>query len=114
MFWVISSANLEGSRAFYERLGYSFAEEQHGSGPRHFSTTLAETLFELYPPLKSLGDEPSFIGIYVDGDADAVKQDLIENFGGKEPEPAIPTTQSGIASLRDPGGHLVRLFPRPV
>jgi len=111
MFITLLTQNIEGSRAFYERLGYNFTEEQHGAGPRHFSTNIQEMPVELHPPIKTLGDEPFFVGIYVKGDLEATKRDLIDNFGGQEPVPAIPITKSGIISLRDPRGILVRLFP---
>ena len=112
MFLTILTPALDGSRAFYKRLGCSFAAEQHGRGPRHYSTVLDAVPLELYPPLASLGAERFFIGVTVDGDPDVVKRELIAHHGGHVPQPDIPTTASGIATLRDPSGLLVRLFPQ--
>lgn len=46
---VLRCADLDATLAFYERLGLEFAEEQHGRGPRHFSTQLGAAVLELYP-----------------------------------------------------------------
>ena len=37
------------SVTFYAAMGFTFAREQHGNGPEHFSTCSGETVFELYP-----------------------------------------------------------------
>ena len=46
---VVRSSRLEASLAFYRALGLSFVEEQHGSGPIHYSTRLGDTVLEIYP-----------------------------------------------------------------
>jgi hypothetical protein len=46
---VLYASDVERSRQFYEELGLSLSEEQHGNGPRHYSCRLGSTVFELYP-----------------------------------------------------------------
>jgi catechol 2,3-dioxygenase-like lactoylglutathione lyase family enzyme len=46
---VLRCADLERSRKFYEALGFALTPEQHGSGPRHYSTRVGETILEFYP-----------------------------------------------------------------
>jgi predicted enzyme related to lactoylglutathione lyase len=46
---VVRSANLEASLTFYGALGLSFVQEQHGTGPIHYSCELGGTVIEIYP-----------------------------------------------------------------
>jgi hypothetical protein len=109
----LDDSRAEITRRFYERLGLEFAPEQHGSkGLHHVAAAVDSVPVEIYPSIKGLpANEGLFIGFMVDAPA-AVMQELIEQFGGKEVDPPIPVTRSGIATLRDPNGVLVRLFPQ--
>ena len=40
---------MEATLAFYRCLGLSFVEEQHGSGPVHYSSQVSSTVLEIYP-----------------------------------------------------------------
>jgi len=114
MFLTFVGAKFEVTRRFYERLtGLTFASEQHGAGLPHHAAEQSRLLIEIYPELKTLPPKDCFfIGEYVK-DPKATKAELIAEYGGQEPQPEIPTTKSGIATLRDPNGILVRLFPKP-
>ena len=46
---VLQSRDAVITKEFYSRLGLSFQEEQHGSGPRHFAATLGQLVLEIYP-----------------------------------------------------------------
>lgn len=46
---VLRCRNIEATRDFYTRLGLSFRQEQHGTGPIHYSARLGSLLLELYP-----------------------------------------------------------------
>ncbi|MCK5855414.1 MAG: VOC family protein, partial [Sulfurovaceae bacterium] len=46
---VIRCNDIEESRCFYEKLGFSFIKEQHKNSPIHYSSTVNELVFELYP-----------------------------------------------------------------
>lgn len=46
---VLRCSNLIASKKFYETLGLSFTQEQHGHGPVHYSGTIEGMVLELYP-----------------------------------------------------------------
>jgi lactoylglutathione lyase len=46
---VLRSANMDATLKFYQALGLTFVQEQHGSGPVHFSCELGKTVLEIYP-----------------------------------------------------------------
>jgi lactoylglutathione lyase len=47
---VARTADLARARRFYESIGLTFTDEQHGTGPAHLAATdLSGVVFELYP-----------------------------------------------------------------
>ena len=46
---VIRSVNTDVSLAFYNALGLDFVQEQHGTGPLHYSCELDGTVVEIFP-----------------------------------------------------------------
>jgi catechol 2,3-dioxygenase-like lactoylglutathione lyase family enzyme len=62
---VLQSADLEAAKDFYSALGLEFVEEQHGSGPRHFSTTLGSLVLEIYPRRTDRPSAPARLGFRV-------------------------------------------------
>ena len=46
---VLRCRDLEASRAFYQRLGLTFAPHTHGSGPLHYAAEAHDFTLELYP-----------------------------------------------------------------
>lgn len=46
---VLRCQSIEKSKKFYEELGFSFVEEQHGNSPIHYAASNVEFVFELYP-----------------------------------------------------------------
>ena len=107
----LDSSSVDITRSFYERLGLNFSSEQHGDrGLPHFSTIVQDFAVEVYPTIKALPSaDRLFIGFEVD-DPVPLGDELIERFGGVRVEPPIPVTHSGIVTLRDPNGLLIRLF----
>jgi len=89
----------------------TFNAEKHGRGPEHVSAPLKDSVLEIYPPMKRANLSDAFYIAATVADPEVEKQVLIAQFGGSEAEPPVPTTASGIATLRDPDGRLVRLFP---
>jgi lactoylglutathione lyase len=45
---VIRTADIDASLAFYRALGVAFVQEQHGSGPVHYSCNFGDLVLELY------------------------------------------------------------------
>ena len=46
---VIRAQNIDRLVMFYSALGFRFTKHRHGKGPAHFSSTLGDTVFEIYP-----------------------------------------------------------------
>jgi hypothetical protein len=46
---VIRATDIEETMGFYRAIGLAFQEEQHGSGPLHYSCTLDGVVLEIYP-----------------------------------------------------------------
>ncbi len=63
---VIRVADINRSAQFYSALGLQFQHEQHGNGPEHFSTSLGDTDFELYPSTERFPVTSVRLGFTVD------------------------------------------------
>ena len=46
---VIRAQDIDRLASFYEALGLQFTKHRHGKGPEHLSSTIGETVFEIYP-----------------------------------------------------------------
>jgi hypothetical protein len=46
---VIRAQDINRLASFYAALGYHFTRHRHGTGPEHLSSTIGETVFEIYP-----------------------------------------------------------------
>ena len=46
---VIRAQNINRLASFYSALGLKFTRHRHGNGPEHLSSTIGETVFEIYP-----------------------------------------------------------------
>jgi predicted enzyme related to lactoylglutathione lyase len=46
---VLRTAKMEASLAFFRAIGLVLTEEQHGSGPVHYSCSIGDTVLEIYP-----------------------------------------------------------------
>jgi len=46
---VIRAKDIDGLATFYAALGLQFTKHRHGKGPEHLSSTIGETVFEIYP-----------------------------------------------------------------
>ncbi|HEV2331063.1 MAG TPA: VOC family protein [Verrucomicrobiae bacterium] len=46
---VIRAQNIDRLASFYTALGFHFTRHRHGKGPEHLSSTIGETVFEIYP-----------------------------------------------------------------
>jgi lactoylglutathione lyase len=46
---VIRAQDLDRLARFYAALGFQFTKHRHGAGPEHLSSTIGETVFEIYP-----------------------------------------------------------------
>lgn len=46
---VIRAQDIDRLASFYAALGFRFTKHRHGKGPEHLSSTIGETVFEIYP-----------------------------------------------------------------
>jgi catechol 2,3-dioxygenase-like lactoylglutathione lyase family enzyme len=46
---VIRARDIDRLAIFYTALGFHFTKHRHGKGPEHLSSTIGETVFEIYP-----------------------------------------------------------------
>jgi lactoylglutathione lyase len=46
---VIRAQDIDRLASFYAALGLHFTKHRHGKGPEHLSSTIGETVFEIYP-----------------------------------------------------------------
>jgi hypothetical protein len=46
---VIRARDIDRLAGFYTALGFRFTKHRHGKGPEHLSSTIGETVFEIYP-----------------------------------------------------------------
>jgi catechol 2,3-dioxygenase-like lactoylglutathione lyase family enzyme len=101
---VLRCADVERARDFYEALGLLLVAEQHGAGPRHYSTTIGGTVLELYP--RQVAETRGVrLGLEVSDLAAAVA--AIGRTGGKVV--ARPTDRTPSAIVEDPDGHRIEL-----
>ena len=46
---AIRARDIDRLANFYRALGFRFIKHRHGNGPEHLSSTIGETVFEIYP-----------------------------------------------------------------
>jgi predicted enzyme related to lactoylglutathione lyase len=105
---VIRVTDLARARRFYESLGLTFREEQHGSGPAHLACELGDSVVEIYPA-KSAEDltTRTRLGFRVT-DLDALAE-AAARANGSMATPPLASPWGRRAVLRDPDGHFVEL-----
>lgn len=100
---VLRCRDVEVSRRFYSALGLVFIEEQHGSGPVHYSCQLGATVLELYPAQSTTTSTRLGIGV----PSVAIALESLRSLGGRiEREPAA---ESDSCLVRDPDGNAIEL-----
>jgi predicted enzyme related to lactoylglutathione lyase len=107
---VLRTSQLERLRRFYQLLGIDFTEEQHGTGPLHFTGQVGITVIELYPHASegNFVDSSLRLGFSMtnlDETIQALKKDGIAIVS--EPK---ATAWGARAVVRDPDGRSVELY----
>ena len=106
---VIRVADLARSQRFYEGLGLSFREEQHGSGPKHLACELGEAVFEIYPSSSSPSPTAGTrVGFRVDDVSSSLAS--VVNLGSEIVSPPKDSPWGRRAVLCDPDGHMIELL----
>jgi len=91
---VVRVADIEASLAFYRALGLAFVQEQHGSGPIHYSCELRGLVLELYPHKASSPQDVSAHAIML-GFKVASLESTLANLHKLGIEPTSPPKESG-------------------
>lgn len=63
---VIRTGDMKAALAFYQALGLSFVEEQHGAGALHYACDLDGVIFEIYPARETDGADSTMLGFAVE------------------------------------------------
>lgn len=108
---VLRFLNLDTAASFYSSLGFILVQEQHGSGPIHYSIQSGQMVLELYP-LQSAEEHvwPLMLGFNVPS-IEAAAFAAIANGGSVLVTPKL--TERGLrAVIVDPGGHKLELIEK--
>ncbi len=106
---VLRSGNVEATREFYSRMGLSFVEERHGSGPRHYAATIGPMVFEIYPNRDGVPPAPIRIGFRVSAFDETVE--ALRRKGARIIREAANSKWGRRAVVEDPDGNSVELAP---
>lgn len=109
---VVHAHDIEQSREFYIRLGLSFSEEKHGSGPRHYAAVLDGIVFEIYPCRTNRPATQMHLGFRVTS-VDSIVENL-RNHGATIISEPKDSPWGRRAVVEDPDGNAVELsMPSP-
>ena len=104
---VLQARDVESARDFYSRLGLSFIAEQHGTGPHHYSATLGELVFEIYPRQADTPSAPQRVGFRIPSVDEMVE--TLRRRGTRVVTEPKPSAWGRRAVVEDPDGNRVEL-----
>ena len=108
---VLKTQQVDRLRAFYQTLGISFVEEQHGKGPLHYAGQTGELTLEIYPlPAEAAADSTTRLGFVVDNVEEVVE--LLQSQGNAALQGPRQTAWGYRAMVKDPDGRTVELCQR--
>ena len=106
---VLKTSDVSAVVAFYQSLGFTFTEEQHGKGPLHHSAKLGDGIIEIYPlPDGRSVDSTTRLGFAV-SDPDAVVGNAA-SLGARVIKSGRDTPWGYMALFADPDGRIVELY----
>jgi lactoylglutathione lyase len=109
---VLRTQDLTRLADFYTLLGFTFEYHRHGSSPLHYSTTIGQTVLEIYPLAKNQleVDKELRLGFGIENfDATVEKLKNKEVLFSTEP---TQTTFGFMAVIVDPDGRKIELYRR--
>jgi hypothetical protein len=110
---VIRAQDIDRLASFYTALGFHFTRHRHGQGPEHLSSTIGETVFEIYPSKGASESTASTrLGFTVPSLTDALGQ-LRKIHATVLTEPS-DTPFGRRAVVKDFEGHKVEIYERAV
>lgn len=99
---VIFTQELQASIQFYQQLGFKLTGETFDQGPEHFTMTLGDTVFDLYPTEKKPTQNLRF-GIELDKDTNTHAIQVLAN------ESFDIGNGKAYSVLTDPNGNTVEV-----
>ena len=108
-----SAQDIDRLAHFYAILGIHFNKHQHGKGPEHLSSTIGETVFEIYPAKNS--DESTVstrLGFSVPSLANVLEQ--LRNIHATVVAEPSETPFGRRAVVKDFEGHKVELYEKAI
>lgn len=110
---VIRAQDIDRLASFYAALGFHFTKHRHGKGPEHVSSTIGETVFEIYP-LKETSESTTStrLGFSVPSLTNALGQ-LRKIHATVLTEPS-DTPYGRRAVVKDFEGHKVEIYEKAV
>lgn len=109
---VIRTKDIRQLADFYSLLGLTFDYHKHGNSPYHYSTTIRNTVLEIYPLAKGQmeADRDLRLGFSLDN-FEAIIEVLKDNGIMFSSEP-MPTEYGFMAVVKDPDGRKIELYKR--
>ena len=105
---VLKTHDVQRLRSFYESIGISFKEEQHGPGPLHFAGQMGQVVIEIYPLAADRPvDDSTRLGFRI-RDPDRVVE-AVPSAGGRVVTAPRETEWGYAAIVADPDGRRVEL-----
>src|SRR5262245_16515099 len=105
---VLRCKDIEITRRFYEQLGLTFVEEQHGTGPQHYASESGGFVLELYPAAEGQAPDNVRIGFSTPFLAD-LSGNLLHSSDVNILKPPYATADRAVMLLQDPDDRKVEL-----
>lgn len=106
---VIRASNLELSRTFYEHLGFALKQEKHGQGPSHYSCSIGDTIFELYPCTGRAVPSTVRLGLRLSDAKSAIDRLRSEGLLREAPRMVDRECAPTVCIVKDPDGNSIEL-----
>lgn len=107
---VIRARDIDRLASFYTALGFRFTKHRHGKGPEHLSSTIGETVFEIYPANTNESTISTRLGFSVPSLRDALNQ--LRGIQATVLTEPSDTTFGRRAVVKDFEGHKVELYEK--
>jgi predicted enzyme related to lactoylglutathione lyase len=104
---VIRTSDMPRLVNFYKLLGFKFDYHKHEQGVYHYATKIGETVFEIYPLLKSQkeADISTRLGFKIDNFEEIIA--ILSEFIVSKP---METEFGACAILKDPDGRKIEVY----
>ena len=113
---VLRTNNIEAVLAFYQAIGLQFQQEQHGSGPIHYSCQIGTVVMEIFPGETGKAPDRKSGGATMLGFTVASLDETLHALAKLAVNPTSPPKQSAWghrAVVLDPDGRAVEINEAP-